>query len=253
MREEAARDAKSKIDEASDAGIQNRSWWEEIGDWFTDNWDSIVAACKIVVAVVGIVAMIIGGPILGAIVLIAALVVLADTLYKYSKGQASLWDVGLAALDCIPGMKGLTTLGGLAKGLKALGKTGLKGMAAGVKGLGPRLKGLGRQMKNLFTCGDPIDMATGQMVMSIEDFSLPGVLPWWSDAATEPESDPDAGSARVGRPVLISVCCSTTTASASSVPTGPCSITRSRNRASRCDRWWDPTGRSAGAVRRTPG
>ncbi|MEU0082480.1 putative T7SS-secreted protein, partial [Micromonospora tulbaghiae] len=116
MREEAARDAKSKIDEASDAGIQNRSWWEEIGDWFTDNWDNIVAACKIVVAVVGIVALIIGGPILGAIVLIAALVVLADTLYKYSKGQASLWDVGLAALDCIPGMKGLTTLGGLAKG-----------------------------------------------------------------------------------------------------------------------------------------
>jgi RHS repeat-associated protein len=177
MRDEAAREAKSKIDEASDAGIQNRSWWEEVGDWFTDNWDSIVAVCKVVVTVLGIVAMIIGGPILGAIVLIAAAVVLADTLYKYSKGQASLWDVGFAALDCIPGMKGLTTLGGLAKGLKAFGKTGLKGMAAGVRGLGPRMKGLGRQMKNLFTCGDPIDMATGQMVMSIDDLSLPGVLP----------------------------------------------------------------------------
>ncbi|MFB6768868.1 RHS repeat-associated core domain-containing protein [Streptomyces sp. NPDC056337] len=177
MREDAARDAKNKIDEASDAGIQNRSWWEDVGDWFSDNWDTIVAVCKVVVAVVGIVAMIIGGPILGAIVLVAALVVLADTLYKYSKGQASLWDVGLAALDCIPGMKGLTTLGGLAKGLKALGKTGLKGMAAGVKGLGPRLKSLGRQMKNLFTCGDPIDMATGQMVMSLDDCALPSVLP----------------------------------------------------------------------------
>ncbi|PWI09057.1 Rhs protein [Streptomyces sp. NWU339] len=177
MREEAARDAKNKIDEASDAGIQNRSVWEEVGDWFTDNWDTIVAVCKVVVAVVGIVALIIGGPILGAIVLIAALVVLADTLHKYSKGQASLWDVGLAALDCIPGMKGLTTLGGLAKGLRALGKTGLKGMTLGVKGFGPRLKGLGRQMKSLFTCGDPIDMATGQMVMSITDVALPGVLP----------------------------------------------------------------------------
>ncbi|CAM5723676.1 hypothetical protein SVIOM342S_09285 [Streptomyces violaceorubidus] len=85
-------------------------------DWFSDNWDTIVAVCKVVVAVVGIVAMIIGGPILGAIVLVAALVVLADTLNKYRKGQASLWDVGFAALDCIPGMKGLTTLGGLAKG-----------------------------------------------------------------------------------------------------------------------------------------
>ncbi|WP_406365840.1 DUF6531 domain-containing protein [Streptomyces sp. NBC_00645] len=177
MREEAARDAKSKIDEASDAGIRNRKWWEEVGDWFSDNWDTIVTVCKVVVAVLGIIAMIIGGPILGAIVLIAALVVLADTLYKYSKGQASLWDVAFAALDCIPGMKGLTTLGGLAKGMKGLGKVGLKGMAMGLKGLGPRVKNLGRPMKNLFTCGDPIDMATGQMVMSETDVTLPGVLP----------------------------------------------------------------------------
>ncbi|MGI5427983.1 DUF6531 domain-containing protein [Streptomyces sp. CA-179760] len=177
MRDEAAREAKSKIDEASDAGIQNRSWWEEVGDWFTDNWDTIVAVCKVVVAVVGIVAMIIGGPILGAIVLVAALVVLADTLYKYSKGQASLWDVGLAALDCIPGMKGLTTLGGLAKGLKAFGKTGLKGMAMGVKGLGKGASAFGRQMKKLITRGDPIDLATGEMVMSATDVTLDGVLP----------------------------------------------------------------------------
>ncbi|MDG9708226.1 DUF6531 domain-containing protein [Streptomyces sp. DH10] len=177
MREEAAREAKSKIDEASDAGIQNRSWWEEVGDWFVDNWDTIVAVCKVVVAVLGIVAMIIGGPILGAIVLIAAAVVLADTLYKYSKGQASLWDVGLAALDCIPGMKGLTTLGGLAKGLKAFGKTGLKGMALGVKGLGKSAGALGRQMKKLFCRTDPVDMATGEVVMSATDVSLPGVLP----------------------------------------------------------------------------
>ncbi|MFD5803155.1 DUF6531 domain-containing protein [Streptomyces sp. NPDC127020] len=177
MREDAARDAKNKIDEASDAGIQNRSWWEDVGDWFSDNWDTIVTVCKVVVAVVGIVAMIIGGPILGAIVLVAALVVLADTLYKYSKGQASLWDVGLAALDCIPGMKGLTTLGGLAKGLKAAGKTGLKGMAMGVKGLGKGAGALSRQLKKLFCRTDPVDMATGEVVMSSTDVSLPGVLP----------------------------------------------------------------------------
>jgi RHS repeat-associated protein len=183
MREEAAREAKSKIDEASDAGIRNRSWWEEVGDWFVDNWDTIVAVCKVVVAVVGIVAMIIGGPILGAIVLIAAAVVLADTLYKYSKGRASLWDVGLAALDCIPGMKGLTTLGGLAKGMKAFGKVGLKGMAQGVKGLGRSLRGgagdLVKRAKALAgRCpgGDPIDMVTGEMLMYDTDVELPGIL-----------------------------------------------------------------------------
>ncbi|MGW7277362.1 DUF6531 domain-containing protein [Streptomyces sp. NPDC054844] len=187
MRDDAARDAKNKIDEASDAGIQNRSWWEDIGDWFTDNWDNIVAVCKVVVAVVGIVAMIIGGPILGAIVLVAGLVVLADSLYKYSKGQASLWDVGLAALDCIPGMKGLTTLGGLAKGMKAAGKVGLKGMATGLKGLGRsargtlangargaynRVKGVVRSKGS-----DPVDMATGAMYLPQVDVDLPGDLP----------------------------------------------------------------------------
>ncbi|MFE0803998.1 RHS repeat-associated core domain-containing protein [Streptomyces sp. NPDC058812] len=186
MREDAAREAKNKIDEASDAGIQNRSWWEDIGDWFTDNWDSIVTVCKVVVAIVGIVAMIIGGPILGAIVLVAGLIVLADSLYKYSKGQASLWDVGLAALDCIPGMKGLTTLGGLAKGLKALGKTGLKGMAFGVKGLGKSARGMladaakgsyNRLKTKIFGCGDPVDVATGAMYLDQTDLELPGVLP----------------------------------------------------------------------------
>ncbi|MDX3751160.1 DUF6531 domain-containing protein [Streptomyces sp. AK08-02] len=182
MREDAAGEAKRRIDEASDAGIQNRSWWEDVGDWFVDNWDTIVAVCKIVVTVVGVVAMIIGGPILGAIVLIAALVVLADTLYKYSKGQASLWDVGFAALDCIPGMKGLTTLGGLAKGMKAFAKVGLKGMAKGL-GKGGLRRGvdnavskakqaLGRTKK-----GDPIDMVSGEMLMEETDVELPGLLP----------------------------------------------------------------------------
>ncbi|CAL9560519.1 DUF6531 domain-containing protein [Streptomyces sp. enrichment culture] len=192
MRDEAARDAKNKIDEASDAGIQNRSWWEDIGDWFTDNWDSIVAVCKVVVTVVGIVAMIIGGPILGAIVLVAAMVVLADTLHKYSKGQASLWDVGLAALDCIPGMKGLTTLGGLAKGLKG-GMAAVKGVKGGLKGTALAVRGLAKNGRAAVTegakgaynrvkslvrrCGDPVDPATGYMFMDQTDVNLPGTLP----------------------------------------------------------------------------
>ncbi|MFE9437125.1 RHS repeat-associated core domain-containing protein [Streptomyces sp. NPDC006640] len=193
MREEAARDAKSKIDEASDAGIHNRKWWEEVGDWFSDNWDTIVAVCKVVVAVLGIIAMIIGGPILGAIVLIAALVVLADTLNKYAKGQASLWDVAFAALDCIPGMKGLTTLGGLAKGLKG-GLAAMKGLKGGLKGMSLAARGLGKNARGMLADGakgaynrvksvvrskgsDPVDMATGAMFLPQTDVELPGNLP----------------------------------------------------------------------------
>ncbi|WP_405734298.1 DUF6531 domain-containing protein [Streptomyces sp. NBC_00028] len=193
MREGAAREAKSKIDEASDAGIQNRSWWEEVTDWVGDNWDNIVAVAKVVVTVVGIVAMIIGGPILGAILLVAAAVLLADTLYKYSRGQASLWDVTLAALDCLPGGRGLTTLGGLAKGLKG-GLAALKGMKAGLKTMGLALRGLGKNARDMVLDGvegaykrtkyavrhrgsDPVDMATGAMFLPLTDVELPGLLP----------------------------------------------------------------------------
>ncbi|MGH4033711.1 DUF6531 domain-containing protein [Actinomycetota bacterium Odt1-20B] len=177
MREDAAGTAKKKIDEASDAGIHNRKWWEEVGDWVSDNWDTIVAVCKVVVAVLGIVAMIIGGPILGAIVLVAALVVLADTLNKYANGQASLWDVGFAALDCIPGMKGLTSLRGLAKGMKGL-KGGLKGLKGARAMLGRGKDAFARSAKAVWKkLTDPVDLATGQMFLPQTDITLPGTLP----------------------------------------------------------------------------
>ncbi|MFD8811807.1 RHS repeat-associated core domain-containing protein, partial [Streptomyces sp. NPDC059627] len=145
--------------------------------------------CKVVVAVVGIIAMIIGGPILGAIVLVAALVVLADTLYKYSQGQASLWDVAFAALDCIPGGKGITSLGKLAKGLKemknlrggmkamslalrGLRKAGMASLRSGAENIAQRARALAGRCPG----GDPIDMVSGEMLMYDTDVELPGVL-----------------------------------------------------------------------------
>ncbi|MEV1007341.1 RHS repeat-associated core domain-containing protein [Streptomyces sp. NPDC049881] len=179
MREEAARQAARDIDEASDAGIQNRKWWQKAVHWVTENWDTIVDICKIVVAVLGVVVMIIGGP-LAWVVLAAALVVLADTLIKYARGEAGLLDVAFAALDCIPGMKGLTTLGGLARGLRGgltAARTGLRGMAQGAAGLGRQVRGRAVQMVRRNGCGDPVDVATGELIMSFTDVSLPGVLP----------------------------------------------------------------------------
>ncbi|TDC76324.1 DUF6531 domain-containing protein [Streptomyces hainanensis] len=179
MREDAASTCASSIDEASDAGIQNRRWWEDAINWVSENWDTIVEICKVVVAVLGIVVLIIGGP-LAWVVLAAALVVLADTLYDYANGEASLWDVAFAALDCIPGMKGLTTLGGLARGLRgglSAARTGLTGLRQGVTGLGRNLRQRGVQMFRRNGCGDPVDVATGELLMSAVDVELPGVLP----------------------------------------------------------------------------
>ncbi|SFD43422.1 RHS repeat-associated core domain-containing protein [Streptomyces aidingensis] len=171
-REEAAERCKRDLEEASDAGMQNKKWWQKAVDWVVDNWDTIVNVCKIIVAVVGIIAMIIGGP-LALLVLAAALIVLADTLIKYANGEASLWDVAFAALDCIPGMKGLTTAAGLLKGVKS----GLKGLKQGVKGLGRTLRRNGRPVEVKVCKTDPIDMATGEMVMDSVDVDLTGVLP----------------------------------------------------------------------------
>ncbi|XMA38253.1 DUF6531 domain-containing protein [Streptomyces albogriseolus] len=94
--------------------------------------------------------------------------------------------MGLAALDCIPGMKGLTTLGGLARGMKSLGSMGLKGMALGAKGLGKGARSLlgeggagafSRMKTKIFGCGDPVDVATGAMYLQQTDVELPGTLP----------------------------------------------------------------------------
>ncbi|MFD5318538.1 DUF6531 domain-containing protein [Streptomyces sp. NPDC127098] len=167
MREEAASQAARDIDEASDAGIQNRSWWEDAVHWVRENWDTIVEVCKVVVAVLGIVVMIIGGP-LAWVLLAAALVVLADTLYDYANGRASLWDVAFAALDCIPGMKGLTTAAGLA--------TGLRRYAANFRNLGPMFRQQGIRGIGRVLIGDPIDVITGEMTLRETDVELPGVL-----------------------------------------------------------------------------
>ncbi|SOD66160.1 RHS repeat-associated core domain-containing protein, partial [Streptomyces zhaozhouensis] len=172
--------------EASDAGIQNKKWWEKLIEWFSDAWDTLVEICKVIVAVLGVVVMIIGGP-LAWVVLAAAVVVLADTLIKFAQGKAGLLDVAFAALDCIPGLKGLTTLGGLARGLRGgLGaaRAGLRGVAGGLRGIGTslsrgaaNLRGNAVELLNRFTCGDPVDVVSGDVVMLIRDVELPGTLP----------------------------------------------------------------------------
>jgi uncharacterized protein YukE len=98
MREDAARRTVTKLHEASDAGIRNRHWWEKAVHWVADHWDEIVTVCKWIVAILGIVVMIIGGP-LAWLVVAAALIVLADTVRKYIQGKATLWDVLFAAVN----------------------------------------------------------------------------------------------------------------------------------------------------------
>lgn len=123
LRRSEGRTAAQRVHEAADAGIKPRSRWEKIKDGLAKAWDILITIAKVVVAVLGVVALIIGGP-LAWIVFAAALLVLADTLVKYFKGQASALDVLLAAVSCIPGTKGLTTLAALKGAFQAGGVIG---------------------------------------------------------------------------------------------------------------------------------
>lgn len=148
LRKKDGRTTADKIHDAADAGIKPRSRWQKFKDGVAAAWDIIIKIAKVVVAVLGIVALIIGGP-LAWIVFAAALLVLADTLMKYMKGQATLLDVLLSAVDCIPGTKGLTTLSALSKAFKTggtaaaalhvlgAGKNAIKAMASSVRAIGP--------------------------------------------------------------------------------------------------------------------
>ncbi|MEV0850091.1 putative T7SS-secreted protein [Streptomyces sp. NPDC049954] len=153
LRQEAARRTVKKIEDASDAGIPNRHWWEEAVDWVADHWDEIVTVCKWVVTIVGLIVMIVGGP-LGWLVFAAALVVMADTIRKVINGEAGWGDLIWAALDCIPATKGFTSMAKLGKlwkagGLRALGGGALKGIGGGLKNLAGTLRGLGAGAKTI--------------------------------------------------------------------------------------------------------
>jgi hypothetical protein len=157
VRDGAAHPAKSRIDDAADAGIHNDSFWHHLGDAVSKVWHVVVTIAKVVVVVLGVVALIIGGPI-AWVVFAAALVLLADAPMKYANGEGSLWDVGFALLGCIRGTKGLTTLGELSEAFRAggmlgagahvlgAGRTALADMAATVRGLGAGIRTVVRDL-----------------------------------------------------------------------------------------------------------
>jgi hypothetical protein len=108
LRERDGRTTAARIHEAADAGIPERSRWDKLKDWADEAWHVVVEVAKVTVAVLGVVALLLGGP-LAWVVLAAAVVLLADAIRRWMRGEAALWEVGLAALGCIPGAKGVTS------------------------------------------------------------------------------------------------------------------------------------------------
>lgn len=94
-------------------------------DW-KDDLDGFVAGAMQWLTVAGIVlavlALIIGGPIVALLGVIVGVLTLAGTLWQYSRGDASGWDVALAVIGVIP-------FGAIAEGFSAV-KAGGNGFSS---------------------------------------------------------------------------------------------------------------------------
>lgn len=106
----------------------------KIKDGFWDNVDGYVAVALEVLKVVGLIltvaAIIIGGPIIGALAAIAAIATLALTIYQATRGDAELTDVIIAAIGVIPFGSMGKLFGGM-KGLRGFADSALGGLLTG--------------------------------------------------------------------------------------------------------------------------
>ncbi|WP_322780145.1 DUF6531 domain-containing protein, partial [Frankia sp. Cas4] len=202
----------------ADSGIKNKAWYEKAWDAVSApfrSWDSFVDLCRDVAMVAGVVALFVSGPIglaLVAIALVAGAVVFADTLAKYAQGKASLGQLGLDSLGLIPGGRGVVSVARLGRTAVALGRgvargEGLKLVGAGLRTFGGAALGRARNIVTAIPHGiaiaggdirsalrdprlfaraahcrfvgrDPVDMASGQMILAQVDVELPGLLAW---------------------------------------------------------------------------
>ncbi|MFI5842391.1 toxin glutamine deamidase domain-containing protein [Catenuloplanes sp. NPDC051500] len=148
MRDGASRACVREIDEASDAGIQPRNFWQKLGDAFKEIWNIICEVAKWVALVAGIIGMILGGP-LAWIALAAGAILLIKAIVDFSQGKGSVMDLVFGLLGVIPGVKGLTSLSKLsalykAGGMKEIGKAALNGMKIMAKDMVNLVKAAGQ-------------------------------------------------------------------------------------------------------------
>jgi hypothetical protein len=108
-------------------GIED-SWRDDL-DGFVDFALDVLAIAGVVLAVL---ALVVGGPIIALLALAVGVLTLAGTLWQYSRGDAALWEVGLAVLAVIPfGAFGEFASGGFKAGMRAWGGISQGGLSLG--------------------------------------------------------------------------------------------------------------------------
>jgi RHS repeat-associated protein len=194
----------------SSAGIKNKPWWEKAWNAVTApfrSWNDFISLVQDVAMVAGIAALFISGPIglaLVAITLVASAAVFANTLDKFARGQASLGELALDGLGLIPGEHGIVSVAELGRVAATVGRgEGVKLVTAGLREFGGTIVARGRAATAFVLHGagsaretlaegvqftktaaarvlgrDPIDLASGQMILTQVDLRLPGLLDW---------------------------------------------------------------------------
>ncbi|WP_327703737.1 DUF6531 domain-containing protein [Streptomyces decoyicus] len=168
VREEDASTAAQKLDDARDESVAGYSLWDKIKK-------ALSTAFGIISAVLGVLAMLVPGlQGIGIALTIGSIVAGAASLgiNLATMAETGEWN----ALDIVLGVVGL--VGGGAAALKGIGGIGsaLKGVKpASIKPSHVRLSS--RDMKSRTCKTDPVDVASGEMVLPQNDLALPGILP----------------------------------------------------------------------------
>ncbi|WP_425833569.1 DUF6531 domain-containing protein [Streptomyces fractus] len=170
VREEDAAVAAQKLDDARDESVEGYSLWDKIKKAFSK-------ALGIISAVLGVLAMLIPGmQALGIALTIGAVVAGAASLGINMSIMAETgdWDIGEIVLGIVGMVAGggalLKGAGSIGSALKDVARTGLSKINSAF-----RINGRGGGVKKCAT--DPVDVATGEMLLPQTDLELDGVLP----------------------------------------------------------------------------
>ncbi|MFD9207428.1 DUF6531 domain-containing protein [Streptomyces sioyaensis] len=168
VREEDAATAAQKLDDARSESVDGYSLWDKIKK-------ALSTAFGIISAVLGVLSMLVPGlQGLGIALMVGSIVAGAVSLGINLSVMAETgeWNV----LEIVLGVVGL--VGGGAAALKGLG-----GIGSALKGVKPTsikpnsIRVVSREPKNRPCEGDPVDVASGEMLLTQTDVKLPGVLP----------------------------------------------------------------------------
>jgi hypothetical protein len=128
-RDDAERTAVHRIAGAQDRAVQPSSAWESIQD--SAAWQTIVAVATVVLTILSIVFIIIGGPLVWALIIAATVLLIIDCLLSIAQGKNAWGELALLAIGLIPGGR---LLGLADRGIEALGGMGAAGehLASGI-------------------------------------------------------------------------------------------------------------------------